>query len=69
MDTAEGVQRWWLCEERRAWPLSKVREALAELVRLGLVSEDKGADGQTRYGLAPGRLGRARALLGYLADR
>lgn len=48
-DTLEGVVEWWLLEQRIRDCTAKTEEALAELVREGLVIERKGKDARSHY--------------------
>ena len=48
-DTLEGILEWWLLEEKIRRRAFEVREALAELVRSGLLRERKGKDERTHY--------------------
>jgi hypothetical protein len=48
-DTLEGILEWWLLEEKIRRRAFEVREALAELVRDGLLRERKGKDDRTHY--------------------
>ena len=47
-DTLEGIVEWWLLENRIRRETRRVREALDELVALGLVTES-GPPGARRY--------------------
>jgi len=49
----EGLSRLPLWGRHRARQRAGVEAALAELVAMGLVLEEKGEDGQTRYGVDP----------------
>ena len=62
-DTLQGVIWWWLLGESTVWSPTEVAAAFEDAVRRGLVLEIKGADGQIRYGLAPGKLPEVRRLL------
>ncbi len=62
-DTLQGVMWWWLLEENTVWSRAEVQAALEDAVRLGLMLAIGGADGQIRYGLAPGKLAEIFELL------
>jgi hypothetical protein len=63
-DTLQGVIWWWLLEEPVQWSSADVQAGIQEAVRLGLMIEVRSADGQVRYGLAPGKLPETCKLLG-----
>ena len=48
-DTLEGILEWWLLEEKIRRRAFEVREALAELVKSGLLRERKGKDERVHY--------------------
>ena len=48
-DTLEGILEWWLLEEKIRRRAFEVKEALAELVKSGLLRERKGKDDRTHY--------------------
>src|ERR1044072_7605656 len=48
-DTLEGILEWWLLEEKIRRRAFEVKEALAELVKSGLLRERKGKDERTHY--------------------
>ncbi|HEX7317130.1 MAG TPA: hypothetical protein VF297_24740 [Pyrinomonadaceae bacterium] len=48
-DTLEGILEWWLLEEKIRRRAFEVKEALAELVRSGLLRERKGKDERVHY--------------------
>ena len=54
-DTAEGITAWWLLERDLERERGTVEEALSRLVDRGLLVEKRGADGRTRFPLAPDR--------------
>ena len=62
-DTVEGIAQWWLLEQRLDEQPTRVEKALAELAGAGLVCASRGADGRTRYRLAPDREPEIRVLL------
>lgn len=62
-DTVEGIEQWWLLEQRIHEQTARVERALSELAAAGLVAASRGADGRTRYRLAPGREPEIGALL------
>lgn len=49
-DSAAGIAAWWLREPRGVSP--EVEEALAELVREGVLQREQLADGTVVYGAA-----------------
>jgi hypothetical protein len=50
-DTLDGIVRWWLLEQKIRRQTAKVKEALAELVREGLVIERKAPDSSPSYAI------------------
>ncbi len=52
-DTLEGITKWWVMSQELDVSLSNVQEALAQLQANGVVVENKGADGRTRYQACP----------------
>ncbi|MET0622920.1 MAG: hypothetical protein ABW250_08070 [Pyrinomonadaceae bacterium] len=62
-DTLEGIMHWWLLEREIKFWTAEVREALAGLVREGLVIEHPGPDARTHYGLNRQKTREIRALL------
>lgn len=62
-DTVEGIEQWWLLEQRIREERARVERALSELAAAGLVSASRGADGRTRYRLAASREPQVRELL------
>ncbi len=62
-DTLEGIMHWWLLEREIKFWTAEVREALAGLVREGLVVEQEGPDSRTRYRLNRRKAREIRALL------
>ena len=48
-DTLPGVAEWWLLEQRIERQTADVKEALADLVKKGLVVELKGNDRLIHY--------------------
>jgi hypothetical protein len=48
-DTLEGIVEWWLLEEKIRRRAFEVNEALAELVKRGLLRERTGNDARTHY--------------------
>lgn len=62
-DTVEGIEQWWLLEQRILEERTRVERALSELAAAGLIAASRGADGRTRYRLADGRGPQVRELL------
>lgn len=62
-DTVEGIAQWWLLERRIFHQINMVREALANLVKEGLVVERTGLNSNTRYQLNLERREEIRKLL------
>ncbi len=62
-DTVEGIEQWWLLEQRIHEQRARVEKALSELSAVGLVSASRGVDGRARYRLAAGREPEIRELL------
>jgi len=48
-DTLEGIVEWWLLRQRIAVATAHVKEALDELVELGLLTESRGGGSRTYY--------------------
>jgi hypothetical protein len=48
-DTTEGIAEWWLSERPARPNAARVKEALAELVALGLVLARRGEGARTYY--------------------
>jgi hypothetical protein len=67
-DTLEGIVQWWLLERYIADETQKVREALAELTRQGLLIEKRNGGSRLHYGIDPGRLEEIRSLLAQRED-
>ena len=55
-DTLQGVMGWWLLDAYQKWSSAEVREALESAAGQSFVVEVRGADGQVRYRLNPGKL-------------
>jgi hypothetical protein len=55
-DTLEGVTHWWLLAEGAEWSRVEAQDAITQGVTEGLILAARGADGQIRYSLAPGKL-------------
>ena len=55
-DTTEGIIEWWLSERPARPSASRVEEALAELVTLGLVLARRSEDARTYYKADRGKL-------------
>jgi hypothetical protein len=62
-DTVEGIAQWWLLERKIFHQINMVREALANLVKEGLVVERTGLNSNTRYQLNLERREEIRKLL------
>jgi hypothetical protein len=50
-DTLEGIVEWWLLDRKSRAPVPRIKRALAQLVRLGLLLKRKAMDGQIHYGV------------------
>jgi hypothetical protein len=50
-DTLEGIVQWWLLEEKPRVVAARVKKALDELIRAGLVTCTRSASGQACYRL------------------
>lgn len=50
-DTLAGIAEWWLPEQEIKNRTATVKEALDELVSVGLISEHEGKDAQISYRL------------------
>jgi hypothetical protein len=62
-DTTEGVIEWWLSERPAKPNASRVEEALAELVALGLVIARRSEVARTYYKVNRRRLGEIVTML------
>ncbi len=62
-DTVEGVVQWWLLERQMRYQVPLVKDALAELVKNGLVLEHKSKDSRVYYQANRGRLNEIPAML------
>ena len=62
-DTLDNIIEWWLLERSVKYQIAKVRDALAALVRDGLVLEHKKQNLPTRYGVNWDRVAEIRAIL------
>ena len=50
-DTIEGIVDWWLMEQHIKIQTAIVEQALADLVRKGVILESRGKDQRVRYRL------------------
>ena len=48
-DTLEGIVEWWLLERQVKFQITRVKEALSDLVSRGLILEKKGSNSQIHY--------------------
>ena len=48
-DTVDGIVEWWLLERQITYQITRVKEALSELVAKGWILEYRGMDSQVRY--------------------
>ena len=48
-DTLEGIAKWWVMSQQLDVSISTVQQALEQLEASGVVVENRGADGRTRY--------------------
>ena len=48
-DTVDGIVEWWLLERQITHQITRVKEALSELVAKGWILEYRGMDSQVRY--------------------
>ena len=48
-DTLEGIVEWWLLERQTKFQKARVKEALNDLVALGMILEIVGLDSQIHY--------------------
>jgi hypothetical protein len=62
-DTLEGILKWWLLERKIKYQKKKVKEALADLVKKGLVLECEGGDRSLRYRINQSRCDEIQVLL------
>jgi hypothetical protein len=62
-DTLDGIIEWWLLERHVKYQIAGVRDALAALVRDGLVLEHKMQNLPTRYGINRDKMAEIGAIL------
>jgi hypothetical protein len=62
-DTLDGIVRWWLLEQKIRRQTAEVKDALAELVREGLVIESGAPDSQPSYTVDRSKLEAIKACL------
>jgi len=62
-DTLDGIVEWWLLERRIRHQISRVKEALADLVREGLVVEHRDRSVPIRYGINGDKVAEIRKIL------
>lgn len=62
-DTLEGIVEWWLLEQKISYETSRVKEALADLIAMGMLLERKGPDSQIHYRINQSRYDEIRKLL------
>jgi len=62
-DTLAGIVEWWLLEQELRYRTTEVREAIADLVQQGLISERKGEDGQVYYCVNKGKTAEISVIL------
>ncbi len=62
-DTLDGIIEWWLLERHVRYQIARVRDALAALVRDGLVLEHKMQNLPPRYGINRDKAAEIRKIL------
>ncbi|HMG36480.1 MAG TPA: hypothetical protein VKM94_21265 [Blastocatellia bacterium] len=62
-DTLAGIIEWWLLEEQIKQRTDKVKAAVADLVKEGLIIETVGKDSQTHYRINVDRAAEIKSLL------
>ncbi len=62
-DTLDGIIEWWLLERSVKHQIAKVKDALAALVKDGLVLEHRKQNLPTRYGVNLDKVTEIRAIL------
>jgi hypothetical protein len=62
-DTLDGIVEWWLLERHIRYQISRVKEALAGLVREGLVVEHRDRNASVRYGINWDKVAEIRKIL------
>jgi hypothetical protein len=62
-DTLDGVVEWWLLERKMKYQIALVKDALAELVKNGLILEHKSRDSRVYYQANRGRLKEIPSML------
>jgi hypothetical protein len=68
-DTLDGIIEWWLLERSVRYQIAKVKDALAALVKDGLVLEHKKQNLPTRYALNWDKAAEIRAILKEVSAR
>jgi predicted transcriptional regulator len=58
-DTLEGIAKWWVMSQQLDVSISTVQQALEQLEASGIVIENRGADGRTRYLARPPSSGKS----------
>jgi Fe2+ or Zn2+ uptake regulation protein len=54
LDTAAGIQQWWLLRRLSQYSVDRVQSALEELTEAGFIKSVVLDDGQAAYGLCQG---------------
>ena len=62
-DTLDGIIEWWLLERHVKYQIARVKDALAALVKEGLVLEHKMQNLPTRYGVNRDKVAEIRKIL------
>jgi hypothetical protein len=62
-DTLDGIVEWWLLERHIRHQISRVKAALADLVREGLVVEHRDRNVPVRYGINWDKVAEIREIL------
>jgi len=68
-DTFDGIIEWWLLERSVKYQIAKVKDALAALVKDGLVLEHRKQNLPTRYGVNWDKAAEIRAILKKVSAR
>jgi hypothetical protein len=63
-DTLEGILRWWLPEQEMKFQTNRVKEALSELVKEGLVLiKHESSDSRVHYGINKSKYNEIQAFI------
>jgi hypothetical protein len=67
-DTLDGIQRWWVLEQRVKREMAQVEKAVTRLIQREWLLVRRGVDSQVHYRLNPAKTAEIAAELGRKAD-